>query len=553
MKSAYPYIVLSVVFLSLCSFTKKDNKANYQTIPLPQEVNLISGEKSFQLDASTLIVIPTGNEKMEQNAQFLVDYLKLSTGLKLSISTNSLTKNAIVLELGLIDDNKEAYEINISNNIIKISGASDAGVFYGIQTLRKATPITNKKKITYPAVHIYDYPRFQYRGAMLDVGRQFFSADFIRKYIDILALHNINRFHWHLSEDMGWRVEIKKYPKLTEIGSKRKETKLSCNPGFDGKPYGGYYTQEEIKDIVKYAQQRNITIIPEIDMPGHILSALAAYPELGCTGGPYEVTPVWGIFDDVLCVGKESTFEFIENVLTELMDLFPSEYIHIGGDECPKTKWEKCPYCQARIKELGLKSDGKYSAEHYLQSYYTARIEKFLNKHGRKMIGWDEILEGEVAPNATVMSWRGMDGGVQATRKGHNVIMSPYQYAYFDYYQSLDTETEPCAAGFLPIEQVYKFEPIPPGLTQVEQKHILGAQANLWTEHIRTTSHVEYMLMPRIAALCEVQWMNPEKKNYSDFLNRLPQLIKMYDLLGYNYATRVYDVKADIKPNFVEK
>jgi len=240
-------------------------------------------------------------------------------------------------------------------------------------------------------------------------------------------------------------------------------------------------------------------------------------------------------------------------VLTELMDLFPSEYIHIGGDECPKTKWEKCPYCQARIKELGFKSDGKYSAEHYLQSYYTACIEKFLNKHGRKMIGWDEILEGEVAPNATVMSWRGMDGGVQATRKGHNVIMSPYQYAYFDYYQSLDTETEPCAAGFLPIEQVYKFEPIPPGLTQVEQKHILGAQANLWTEHIRTTSHVEYMLMPRIAALCEVQWMNSEKKNYSDFLNRLPQLIKMYDLLGYNYATRVYDVKADIKPNFVEK
>lgn len=551
--SKFMTLLATVGLLFSCDGSKKEEKqANYQVIPLPNEITTSEGAP-FILTSSTKIVIPDGNEKIQRNAEFLAEYLQQSVGVKPAVTTETTDKNAILLNLGLAEQTStEAYRLEVNENAITITGASEAGVFYGIQTLRKATPVGKNIAPTYAPVTINDAPRFNHRGMMLDVARHFQSTDFVKKYIDLLALHNINIFHWHLTEDQGWRIEIKAYPKLTEIGSQRKQTVIGKNTGeFDGKPHGGFYTQEEIKDIVKYAEERYITIVPEIDLPGHMLAALASYPELGCTGGPYEVEGTWGVFDDVLCAGNDSTFTFLENVLTEVMELFPSKYIHIGGDESPKVRWEKCPKCQARIKALGLKGDKVHSAEHYLQSYVTERIEKFLNDHGRSIIGWDEILEGELAPNATVMSWRGMEGGIQAAQMGHDVIMTPTTYCYFDYYQTTKTENEPLAiGGYVPLELAYSFEPAPDVLTPEQKKHIIGAQANLWTEYIAEASHVEYMTIPRLAAMCEVQWTQPNKKNYKNFLTRLPQLLAFYDKLGYKYATHVFDVQAKLTPNF---
>ena len=519
--------------------------ANYQVIPLPLEISTSEGQP-FVLTSDTKVVYPEGNQLMKRNAEFLGSYLNLS-----AITSNPTTEKVIELALGLENDNKEAYRLVVTEDKITITGASEAGVFYGIQTLRKS--ITGgDTKTTFAPVTINDEPRFEYRGMMLDVARHFQPVSFVKKYIDLLAMHNINRFHWHLTEDQGWRVEIKKYPKLTELGSERKETVIGKNTGeYDGKPHGGFYTQDEIKEIVAYAQERYITVIPEIDLPGHMLAALKGYPEYGCTGGPYEVATTWGVFDDVLCAGNEETYTFLEDILTEVMEMFPSEYIHIGGDEVPKVRWEECPKCQAKIKELGIKGDAKHNKEHYLQSYVTARIEKFLNEHGRRIIGWDEILEGELAPNATVMSWRGMAGGIEAAQLGHDVIMTPNSHAYFDYYQTSFTDDEPLAiGGFLPVERVYSLEPAPESLTPEQKKHILGVQANLWTEYIPTAEHVEYMLLPRMAALSEVQWTAADKKDYKDFLKRLPQLTDLYERTGYKYATHVYDVQAILEPNF---
>lgn len=547
-------LILSVIalFLGACaSGSKETQTANYNVVPLPSEITMSEGEP-FILTSATKIVFPDGNEKMQHNAEFLAEYLETSTGRRPAITSATSDKNAIVLALGLENENAEAYQITVNENLITITGVTEAGVFYGIQTLRKSTPIGENLQVAYAPATINDAPRFSYRGMHLDVARHFQPVDYIKKYIDLLAIHNINRFHWHLTEDQGWRIEIKKYPKLTEIGSVRKETVIGKNTGeYDGTPHGGFYTQEEIKEIVKYAEERYITIIPEIDMPGHMLAALAAYPELGCTGGPYEVERTWGVFDDILCAGKEETFQFVEDVLTEVMGLFPSEYIHIGGDEAPKVRWEECPHCQARIKELGLKDGPKHKKEFYLQSYFTERVEKFLNDHGRKLIGWDEILEGKLAPNATVMSWRGMGGGIEAAKMGHDVIMTPTTFCYFDYYQTTDTENEPYSiGGYVPVELVYNFEPVPAELTEEQKKHILGPQANLWTEYIKESSHVEYMTLPRLSAMCEVQWTQPEKKNYKDFLTRLPQLLTLYDKLGYKYATHIFDIQANLTPNF---
>jgi len=524
-------------------------EADYQVVPLPDQIEMTEG-KAFALTASTRIIYPEGNEKMERNAAFLADFLELSTGIRPEITTDEANKDAVILSLGLQNENPEAYRIQIDRQNIRIEGASEAAVFYGLQTLRKSVPVGNYKHVTFSPATITDAPRFGYRGMMLDVARHFQPVEFVKKYIDLLALHNINRFHWHLTDDQGWRIEIDAYPKLMEISSMRKETVIGRNTGeYDGTPHGGYYTKEELKEIVQYADERYITIIPEVDLPGHMLAALAAYPELGCTGGPYEVSREWGVFEDVLCPGKEETFTFLEAVLTEVMEIFPSRYIHIGGDEAPKTRWEKCPDCQARIKELGLKDRNGHTAEHYLQSYVTARIEKFLNDHGRSIIGWDEILEGELAPNATVMSWRGMDGGIKAAQMGHDVIMSPTDYCYFDYYQTQHTEGEPLAiGGYVPLEKVYSFEPAPDQLTAEQKNHILGAQANLWTEYISDPEHVEYMTLPRLAAMSEVQWMKPGKKEYTAFLKRLPRLLSLYEKLGYNFATHVSDVKAEQTP-----
>lgn len=532
-------------FLIACGNSTTSSEANYQVIPLPQEINTTEGQP-FELAATTKVVYREGNELMERNAQFLADYLNLTT-----ITTNTSDEKAIELALGLENDNKEAYRLEVTKDKITITGASEAGVFYGIQTLRKSMPGGGAKTILAPAV-INDAPRFGYRGMMLDVARHYQPVSFVKKFIDLLAMHNINRFHWHLTEDQGWRVEIKQYPRLTELGSMRKETVIGNNSTeYDGIPHGGFYTQEEIREVVAYAQERYITTIPEIDLPGHMLAALTGYPQYGCTGGPYEVATSWGVFDDVLCAGNEETYTFLENILTEVMEMFPSELIHIGGDEVPKVRWEECPKCQAKIKELGIKGDDKHNKEHHLQSYLMARIEKFLNQHGRRIIGWDEILEGKLAPNATVMSWRGMAGGIEAAQMGHDVIMTPTSHAYFDYYQTANTDGEPTAiGGYLPVEKVYSLEPAPDVLTREQKSHILGAQANLWTEYISASQHVEYMVLPRLAAMSEVQWTQPENKDYNNFLERLPQLTNLYERAGYNYATHVYDVQATLEPNF---
>ena len=543
---------MSVLFagaLMACGKTTT-GEANYQIIPLPQEISNVEGQP-FMLTSATKVVYPEGNEMMKRNAEFLSEYLHISMGIVLEATSTATDDKQIELALGLENNNKEAYRLEVTENKVIITGATEAGVFYGIQTLRKAVPLGDAIA-SLAAVTINDAPRFGYRGVMLDVARHYQPVAFVKKFIDLLAMHNINRFHWHLTEDQGWRIEIKQYPKLTELGSMRKETVIGNNsPEYDGKPHGGFYTQEEIREIVAYAQERYVTTIPEIDLPGHMMAALTGYPEFGCTGGPYEVATSWGVFDEVLCAGNEGTYTFLENILTEVMEMFPAEYIHIGGDEVPKVRWEECPKCQAKIKELGIKGDDKHTKEHYLQSYLTARIEKFLNDNGRRIIGWDEILEGELAPNATVMSWQGMGGGIQAAQMGHDVIMTPNTYVYFDYYQTANTEDEPTAiGGFLPLEKVYSFEPAPESLTPEQRGHILGAQANLWTEYIPTPEQAEYMLLPRMAALSEVAWSQPEKKDYYNFLTRLPQLTDLYSKAGYNFATHVYDVQAKLEPNF---
>ena len=524
--------------------------ADYQIVPMPLEISVQQG--AFLLKNGTPVYYTAGNEKMRKNAEFLALYVKEQTGIELKVQEGE-AEGGITLKLGMEAASQEAYKLTVNDGGVVIEAPSEAGVFYGIQTLRKSVSVgENAGAIELPAVEINDTPRFSYRGMMLDVGRHMFSLDEIKTYIDMLALHNINRFHWHLSEDQGWRIEIKKYPKLTEIGSKRTETVIGRNSGeYDGKPYGGFYTQEQAKEIVAYAAERYITVIPEIDLPGHMQAALAAYPELGCTGGPYEVWKQWGVSDNVLCAGNDQTIQFVKDVLAEIIEIFPSEYIHVGGDECPKTKWAECPKCQARIKALGIKGDAKHTKEEYLQSYVIKEAEKFLNEHGRNMIGWDETLEGGLAPNATVMSWRGEAGGIEAARQKHNVIMTPNTYLYFDYYQSKDTDTEPLAiGGYLPMERVYSYEPMPEALTPEEQKYITGVQANLWTEYIPEMAQAQYMVLPRMAALCETQWSAPEKKaDYNAFLKRVARLMKIYQLQGWNYATHIFDVKVDILPN----
>ena len=537
----------------LFSCSSEVKEANYQIIPIPQEI-VMGQDGAFTLANGTKVLYPEGNEKMQKNAQFLADYVKELTGNTLSVEAGTEGKG-IILQVTPNEAQPEGYQLTVSADKVVINGGSEAGVFYGIQTLRKSIPAGQGINVSLPAVEINDAPRFSYRGAMLDVSRHFFTVDEVKSFIDMLALHNINRFHWHLSDDQGWRIEIKCRPLLTEKSSKRKETVIGRNSGkYDGIPHEGFYTQEQIKEIIAYAADQHIIIIPEIDMPGHMLGALHAYPELGCTGGPYEVWTQWGVSDDVLCAGNDEVLKFIEDVLGEVVELFPSEYIHVGGDECPKTRWKECPKCQARIKELGIKGDSKHTAEEYLQSFIINHAEKFLNSKGRQMIGWDETLEGGLAPNATVMSWRGEGGGIEAAKQKHNVIMSPNTYLYFDYYQTKDIDNEPLAiGGYLPLENVYNYEPMPKSLTPEEQKYIIGVQANLWVEYIATLAHIQYMELPRMAALSEIQWSAADKKDYENFLSRLPQLTSLYDVKNYNYATHAFDITARLVPNTEEE
>lgn len=547
--------VLCILF-STCFYAcseKRTLNSDYEIIPKPLDVNC-KGDASFLLKDGVAIIYPENNRKMQDNAEFLVDYVEKQTGVKLTSHAGMPVDGAICLTLDLSDDNAEAYKLIVNDKRVCISGASEAGVFYGIQTLRKSLPVAQDINVNLSAVEIYDKPRFAYRGAMLDVARHFYTVDEVKTFIDMLALHNINRFHWHLTDDQGWRIEIKKYPKLMSVASERKETVVGrwYSGIYDGKPYGGYYTQDELRDVIDYAAKRHITIIPEVDLPGHMQAALTAYPELGCTGGPYEVRTIWGVSQDVLCVGNDFTLQFVKDVLSEVADIFPSEYIHIGGDECPKVRWEKCPKCQERIRSLGLKSDAKHTKEQRLQSYMIQEAAKYLKEKGKRIIGWTEILEGGLVPDATLMSWIGESGGIEAAHQHHDVIMTPNTYLYFDYYQSKKVEDEPLAiGGYLPIEKTYNYEPMPKELTEEEQQYIKGVQANLWTEYIPIFSQVQYMVLPRLGAAAEVQWTDPSKKDYKDFLRRVPHLVAVYDCYGWNYATHVYDVNVDMKADTV--
>ncbi len=507
-----PIKLFLFIFLSTICF----GQSNLPLIPLPQKVEYHSG--SFILSSKTII---QSKDTSSFEALFLKENIKNQTGLELQIlaeAPTAVSKINLVFDVeGPTESNlKEVYKLMVNNQSVTINAEYNQGLFYGIQTLLQMVPFEKKNEIAIPWMKISDAPKYAWRGMHLDVCRHYFPISFIKKYIDYLAHYKMNTFHWHLTEDQGWRIEIKKYPKLTEVGAWRNGSMIGryYDQKIDDIKYGGFYTQEEIKEVVAYASQRHITIVPEIEMPGHSLAALAAYPELSCTGGPFEVGKKWGVFDDVYCP-KEETFTFLENVLTEVLALFPSEYIHIGGDECPKTRWKSCAYCQKIIKEKGLKD------EHELQSYFIQRIEKFVNSKGRKIIGWDEILEGGLAPNAAVMSWRGTEGGIAAAKEKHYVVMTPGSHCYFDHYQG-KPENEPLAiGGFTSLEKVYNFNPMPKELNLEEQKYILGAQANVWTEYILTPEQVEYMIMPRMSALAEVLWGTANPENFIDFKTRL--------------------------------
>ncbi|MBO6585944.1 MAG: beta-N-acetylhexosaminidase [Gracilimonas sp.] len=513
---------------------------------IPKPVSVEYGDGLFELDRLTTIHLSEDTEEMHFLGEYLADLLYSATWMDHSISfeeTRTDTNTAVFLVID--EDNEikhpEGYMLSVTEDEVRISARETAGLFYGIQTLRQLfDPVIehklpslapNNQEWALPVVTIKDYPRFQYRGMHLDVARHFFPTDFVKKYIDLLAMHKMNRFHWHLTEDQGWRIEIKKYPKLTEIGAWRDSTLIGrYGTGiYDNVRYGGFYTQEEIREVVAYAEKRNITIIPEIEMPGHSSAALAAYPQFGCFEKEYHVQPTWGIFEDIYCP-KEETFEFLEDVLTEVMELFPSTYIHIGGDEAPKKQWEESPIAQEVIKREGLKD------EHELQSYFISRIEKFLNEHGRQIIGWDEILEGGLAPRATVMSWRGEKGGIEAAKMSHDVIMTPWGSNYYDHYQA-EPKTEPLAiGGFTTLKDVYFYEPIPEELSAEEAKYVLGAQGNVWTEYMHSGDKVEYMAYPRAAALSEVLWTPVENKNWLEFWSRLQTHFERLDILEVNYA-----------------
>ena len=548
MKRLFTLISLACLLLPTTLSAKKQVTV-INVIPYPQSVEIEKG--SFKAAGANFNCDQNIDAKSQKAIKEFADKITFISGRTCSFAVplglaGSISNGKMKGFIFLKDESlaPEEYSINIQKKSCLVKASSNAGFLYAIATLKQltstsifGTAVNPNEKFFFPCVKIQDKPRFAYRGMHLDCSRHFFSVQEVKKYLDVMALHKLNRFHWHLTDDQGWRVEIKKYPRLTEVGAFRNGTVIKKDwNSNDGIRYGGYYTQEQMRDIVAYADNLGITVIPEIDLPGHMMGALAAYPELGCTGGPYEVWTRWGVSGQVLCPGKEAMFTFLENVFTELMDIFPSEYIHIGGDECPKEEWEKCPDCQARIKELGIKASKGQTAEQYLQSYVTARVQKFLNDHGRKIIGWDEILEGELAEGATVMSWRGVKGGIQASAMGFDVIMTPNTYCYFDHLQSQDLDKEPFSiGGDLPLEKVYGYEPLE-GLDEQQQKHILGVQANLWTEYIATPEHLEYMLLPRLDALSEVQWCDPSRKDLERMKTALKDnLFKIYDTMGYNY------------------
>lgn len=550
-----------ILFLFICPLLavacNKRVVADYNVIPQVQNLSVKDGDV-YVFDSSRKLVYD--NQDSRRSLELFAQDLEELVGIRPSVAagTSEDAKDNVYFTLGLQDGRKEAYSINVSSDGILVRAVSPEGIYRATRTLLKSVGTEKTSSVEFPSAEVSDWPRFGYRGLMLDVSRHFSDVEMVKRTIDMLALHQLNIFHWHLTDDQGWRIEIKSHPELTEVGAWRDDTVVGRYLGgtdypTDGKRHGGFYTQEQIREIVAYAKERYIEIIPEIDLPGHTSAVLAAYPQLGCEDKEYKVANRWGVIRDVLCAGNPASLDLFKDIMDEVCDLFPGKYIHLGGDECVKDRWKVCPKCQKKIRELGLKDGSRYSKEDYLQSWFMGEVASFVQSKGKRVIGWDEILEGVPMDDSVIMSWRGTEGGITAARMGHDVVMTPTSDMYFDQSQTLASQLEEIpVGGFINVMKVYSYEPLPASLTPEQQKHILGCQANVWCEYMPEERIRQYQILPRLAALSEVQWTMPERKNYKDFLKRLPKMLSIYDHYGYNYAKHIFDVACSYSVN-VEK
>lgn len=550
-----------ILFLFICPLLavacNKRVVADYNVIPQAQNLSVKDGDV-YVFDSSRKLVYD--NQDSRRSLELFAQDLEELVGIRPSVSagTSEDAKDNVYFTLGLQDGGKEAYTINVSSDGILVRAVAPEGIYRATRTLLKSVGTEKTSSVEFPSAEVSDWPRFGYRGLMLDVSRHFSDVEMVKRTIDMLALHQLNIFHWHLTDDQGWRIEIKSHPELTEVGAWRDDTVVGRYLGgtdypTDGKRHGGFYTQEQIREIVAYAKERYIEIIPEIDLPGHTSAVLAAYPQLGCEDKEYKVANRWGVIRDVLCAGNPASLDLFKDIMDEVCELFPGKYIHLGGDECVKERWKACPKCQRKIRELGLKDGSRYSKEDYLQSWFMGEVASFVQSKGKRVIGWDEILEGVPMDDSVIMSWRGTEGGITAARMGHDVVMTPTSDMYFDQSQTLASQLEEIpVGGFINVMKVYSYEPLPASLTPEQQKHILGCQANVWCEYMPEERIRQYQMLPRLAALSEVQWTMPERKNYKDFLKRLPKMLSIYDHYGYNYAKHIFDVACSYSVN-VEK
>lgn len=550
-----------ILFLFICPLLavacNKRVVADYNVIPQVQNLSVKDGDV-YVFDSSRKLVYD--NQDSRRSLELFAQDLEELVGIRPSVAagTSEDAKDNVYFTLGLQDGGKEAYTINVSSDGILVRAVAPEGIYRATRTLLKSVGTEKTSSVEFPSAEVSDWPRFGYRGLMLDVSRHFSDVEMVKRTIDMLALHQLNIFHWHLTDDQGWRIEIKSHPELTEVGAWRDDTVVGRYLGgtdypTDGKRHGGFYTQEQIREIVAYAKERYIEIIPEIDLPGHTSAVLAAYPQLGCEDKEYKVANRWGVIRDVLCAGNPASLDLFKDIMDEVCDLFPGKYIHLGGDECVKDRWKVCPKCQKKIRELGLKDVGRYSKEDYLQSWFMGEVASFVQSKGKRVIGWDEILEGVPMDDSVIMSWRGTEGGITAARMGHDVVMTPTSDMYFDQSQTLASQLEEIpVGGYINVMKVYSYEPLPASLTPEQQKHILGCQANVWCEYMPEERIRQYQILPRLAALSEVQWTMPERKNYKDFLKRLPKMLSIYDHYGYNYAKHIFDVACSYSVN-VEK
>lgn len=550
-----------ILFLFICPLLavacNKRVVADYNVIPQVQNLSVKNGDV-YVFDSSRKLVYD--NQDSRRSLELFARDLEELVGIRPSVAagTSEDAKGNVYFTLGLQDGRKEAYSINVSSDGILVQAVAPEGIYRATRTLLKSVGTEKTSSVEFPSAEVSDWPRFGYRGLMLDVSRHFSDVEMVKRTIDMLALHQLNIFHWHLTDDQGWRIEIKSHPELTEVGAWRDDTVVGRYLGgtdypTDGKRHGGFYTQEQIREIVAYAKERYIEIIPEIDLPGHTSAVLAAYPQLGCEDKEYKVANRWGVIRDVLCAGNPASLDLFKDIMDEVCKLFPGKYIHLGGDECVKERWKACPKSQKKIRELGLKDGNRYSKEDYLQSWFMGEVASFVQSKGKRVIGWDEILEGVPMDDSVIMSWRGTEGGITAAKMGHDVVMTPTSDMYFDQSQTLASQLEEIpVGGFINVMKVYSYEPLPASLTPEQQKHILGCQANVWCEYMPEERIRQYQILPRLAALSEVQWTMPERKNYKDFLKRLPKMLSIYDHYGYNYAKHVFDVACSYSVN-VEK